>query len=137
MGCARVGSEEPVRDAAAAALVLPGDSRQMDCPAVGVNFYEKVFGWNIRRLDSTHPSFDDATGERQRIVVSRPGNLSRTAGAAAVHLGRQHRCDAVKGCAHGGGVVEEPHLDSPGACWIATFRDSAGNVIGLYQEGRR
>ena len=41
--------------------------------------------------------------------------------------------------AHGGEVVKTPQLDSPtpGAAWIATFRDPAGNLIGLYQEGRR
>ena len=40
--------------------------------------------------------------------------------------------------AHGGVVVEAAHPDSPGGtCWIATFRDPAGNLIGLYQEGPR
>ena len=40
--------------------------------------------------------------------------------------------------AHGGEVVEAPALDTgPGGEWIATFRDPAGNVIGLYQEGPR
>jgi predicted enzyme related to lactoylglutathione lyase len=39
--------------------------------------------------------------------------------------------------AHGGEVVEGPHLDSPGGQWIARLRDPAGNVIGLYQEGSR
>jgi predicted enzyme related to lactoylglutathione lyase len=43
----------------------------------------------------------------------------------------------AKASAHGGTLVEAPHLDSPGGCWIATFRDPAGNMIGLYQEGAR
>jgi predicted enzyme related to lactoylglutathione lyase len=35
----------------------------------------------------------------------------------------------------GGHVVEAQHPDQPGStCWIATFRDPAGNMIGLYQE---
>ena len=38
----------------------------------------------------------------------------------------------------GGQVVDPPRLDSPGSTsWIATFRDPAGNLIGLYQEGPR
>jgi predicted enzyme related to lactoylglutathione lyase len=37
----------------------------------------------------------------------------------------------------GGVILEAPHLDSPGGCWIATFRDPAGNVFGLYQEAPR
>jgi predicted enzyme related to lactoylglutathione lyase len=36
--------------------------------------------------------------------------------------------------AHGGVVVEASHPDSPGSSnLIATFRDPAGNLIGLYQ----
>jgi predicted enzyme related to lactoylglutathione lyase len=41
----------------------------------------------------------------------------------------------AEAAAHGGAVVEAPHPDSPGSAGaIATFRDPAGNVIGLYQE---
>jgi predicted enzyme related to lactoylglutathione lyase len=43
----------------------------------------------------------------------------------------------AKASAHGGTPVEAPHLDSPVGCRIATFRDPAGNMIGLYQEGAR
>ena len=43
----------------------------------------------------------------------------------------------TKATAHDGEVIEAPHLDSPGGGWIATFRDPAGNVIALYQEGPR
>ena len=32
-------------------------------------------------------------------------------------------------------LVEARHPDTPGGtCYIATFRDPAGNVVGLYQE---
>jgi predicted enzyme related to lactoylglutathione lyase len=44
----------------------------------------------------------------------------------------------AEAAACGGEVVEAPHHDSPGSTsWIATFRDPAGNSIGLYQEGGR
>jgi predicted enzyme related to lactoylglutathione lyase len=37
--------------------------------------------------------------------------------------------------AHGGEIVEPRRHDTPGSTsWIATFRDPAGNLIGLYQE---
>jgi len=32
--------------------------------------------------------------------------------------------------------VQPPQKDSPDGEWIATFRDPAGNLIGLYQEGQ-
>jgi predicted enzyme related to lactoylglutathione lyase len=46
-----------------------------------VSFYEKVFGWNIRRRESAHPSFDDATGDVSgawvtgREILREPGLL--------------------------------------------------------------
>jgi predicted enzyme related to lactoylglutathione lyase len=37
--------------------------------------------------------------------------------------------------ANGGVIIDAPHPDSPGgSCWIATFHDPGGNMIGLYQE---
>jgi uncharacterized glyoxalase superfamily protein PhnB len=112
----------------------------LEIPAIhlgqSIAFYEKVFGWNIRRRDSIHPSFDDATGYVSgawvtgRAMSSEPGLLpyimvdSIDATLAMV-------------AAHSGEIVEPPHLDSPGGEWIATFRDPAGNVMALYQEGPR
>ena len=62
----------------------------------------------------------------------RRGTLSVCVLAVILALG------ALPAWAHGGVVVEAVHPDSPGsACWIATFRDPAGNLIGLYQEGPR
>ncbi len=44
----------------------------------------------------------------------------------------------TQAAAQGGIVVESPHPDYPGSTsWIATFRDPAGNLIGLYQEDPR
>jgi hypothetical protein len=37
--------------------------------------------------------------------------------------------------AHGGELAEARHRDAPDSTsWIATFRDPAGNLMGLYQE---
>ena len=102
-----------------------------------VDFYERVFGWNIRHRDSAHPSFDDATGDVSgafttgRQISPQPGLLPYI---------WVDSIDATlnRAAAEGGVVVEPPHPDSPAsACWIATFRDPAGNLIGLYQEGPR
>jgi len=37
--------------------------------------------------------------------------------------------------AAGGEVVRAPYQE--GNLWVATFRDPAGNVVGLWQEGER
>lgn len=112
----------------------------MEIPAVDVRqaaaFYEKVFGWDIRGRDSGRPEFSypaaDVTGAwvTSRAISREPGLLP--------YIWVDH-IDATLTAieAQGGAIVETPHLDSPGGEWIATFRDPAGNVMGLYQEGAR
>jgi len=110
----------------------------LEIPAVDVhqsaNFYEKVFGWNIRHRDSSRPSFDDATGDISgawvtgREIAGKPGLLPyiwvSDIQATLQQVG-----------ANGGQVVQTPRPDSPGStALIATFRDPAGNLIGLYHE---
>jgi predicted enzyme related to lactoylglutathione lyase len=110
----------------------------LEIPAVDVKqsvaFYEGVFGWNIRRRDTAHPSFDDAAGNLSgawvtgREAAGKPGllpyiwvdSIESTLGT----IGPK-----------GGTVVEGAHPDNPGSTsHIATFRDPAGNLMGLYQE---
>jgi predicted enzyme related to lactoylglutathione lyase len=112
-------------------LEIPADDLRQS-----VAFYEKVFGWNIRHSDGNHPSFDDATGTVSgawvtgRKISSEPGLLPYIwVDSINATLAQVVAC--------GGEVIEAPQLDSPGGEWIAKFRDPAGNVIGLYQEGPR
>ena len=100
-------------------------------------FYEKVFGWHIRRGDSGHPSFDDATGYVSGAwFTGRPP--SREPGLLPSFWVDDMDATLARAVANGGEIVEPPHPDSPGSTsWIADFRDPAGNVIGLYHEGPR
>ena len=110
----------------------------LEIPAVdarqSVAFYEKVFGWNIRHRDSDHPSFDDATGDVSGAWAT-GREISRAPGLLPYIWVDSIDATLAQVAAQGGVVVETPYLDSPGGCWIATFRDPAGNAMGLYQEG--
>jgi predicted enzyme related to lactoylglutathione lyase len=113
----------------------------MEIPAMDAHrsaaFYEKVFGWNIRHRDSDRPSFDDATGTVSGAWVT-GRNISHEPGLLPYIWVDDIDAVLTGAAAHGGAVVETPHPDHPGSTsWIATFRDPAGNLIGLYQEGRR
>jgi predicted enzyme related to lactoylglutathione lyase len=112
----------------------------LEIPAIdlrqSVDFYEKVFGWNIRERDSDRPSFDDATGYVSGAWVT-GRSISREPGLLPYIWLDGIDAALIEATAHGGEVVETPHLDSPGGAWIASLRDPAGNVIGLYQEGPR
>jgi predicted enzyme related to lactoylglutathione lyase len=111
----------------------------LEIPAVDVHrsaaFYEKVFGWGIRHRESGRPSFDDATGNVSGAwVTGRP--VAREPGLLPYIW-----VDGIDGVlarvrSEGGEVVQAAHHDHPdSSSWIATFRDPAGNLMGLYQEG--
>ena len=110
----------------------------LEIPAVDVHqsavFYENVFGWNIRHRDSARPSFDDAAGNVSGAwVTGRPA--SRDPGLLPYVWVNDIQGIITRARAHGAEIVDSPHPDSPGSTsTIATFRDPAGNLIGLYQE---
>jgi predicted enzyme related to lactoylglutathione lyase len=113
----------------------------LEIPAVDAHqsavFYEKVFGWNIRNRESDRPSFDDATGYVSGAWVT-GRDVSREPGLLPYIWVDGIDEILTRAAVHGGAVVETPHPDHPGSTsWIATFRDPAGNLMGLYQEAPR
>jgi len=104
--------------------------------ARSVAFYEGVFGWNIRGRDSGRPSFDDATGNISGAFVT-GRSPSRVAGLLPYIWVDSIDAAVAAVQAQGGEMVSAPQRDAPEGEWIATFRDPAGNLIGLYQEGKR
>jgi len=99
-----------------------------------VSFYEGVFGWNIRKRETEHPSFDDASGNMSGAwVIGR--EAARTPGLLPYIWVENIEATLAMITAKGGEVVESIHPDNPGSTsLIATFRDPAGNLMGLYQE---
>ncbi len=110
----------------------------VEIPAIDIRrssgFYEKVFGWTIRRRRDGSTAFDDTVGEVSgswvvgRPPSSQPGVLFYIMVDSVTATG-----DAVT--ANGGQIVQAIGADAPEI--TARFRDPAGNVIGLYQEPSR
>lgn len=110
----------------------------LEIPALDVHrsaaFYEKTFGWNIRHRDTDRPSFDDATGDISGAFVT-GASLSRIPGFLPYVWVDNIDATLKRALEYGAVVLESPHPDHPGGtCNIATFRDPAGNPIGLYEE---
>jgi uncharacterized glyoxalase superfamily protein PhnB/predicted enzyme related to lactoylglutathione lyase len=110
----------------------------LEIPAVSAHesaaFYEKVFGWNIRHRDSERPSFDDATGDVSGAWVT-GRDISAKAGLLPYIWVDAIDAILARAAAHGGQIVEGSHPDAPDSTSrIATFRDPAGNLMGLYEE---
>lgn len=107
----------------------------LEIPALDVarsaEFYQRVFGWNVRRRGDGSVAFDDGVGE-----VSGTWVLGRPPAAAPglmVHI-MVHSMEATLQAivANGGEIVQPVGADAPEI--TARFRDPGGNVIGVYQE---
>jgi uncharacterized protein len=99
--------------------------------ARSADFYERVFGWKIRKRSNGSTAFDDTIGGVSgtwilgRPPASKPGLL--------VYI----MVDSVAAIietivANGGEIVQPIGADAPEI--TARFRDPGGNVIGLYQQ---
>jgi predicted enzyme related to lactoylglutathione lyase len=96
-------------------------------------FYEHVFGWTVD-TNRPDPSFEDGTGH----VIGHFIPDGAVVGEAGVrpYIYVDSIDDAIRQvAAHGGSVVEPPYPE--GNLWVATFRDPAGNVMGVWQRGPR
>jgi predicted enzyme related to lactoylglutathione lyase len=121
-----------------ASLTRHGGLSYLEIPATDLRrsagFYEQVLGWKVEWRSSEDPRFADRTGHligrwvTGRAIAREPGLLP--------YMYVDRIDDAVAGVtAHGGEVVRAPYAE--GNLWVATVRDPAGNLIGLWQEGPR
>jgi predicted enzyme related to lactoylglutathione lyase len=116
-----------------AKLAINGKVAYMEIPALDVEvsaaFYAKVFGWSTRG-DARHKGFDDASGDligawtTANAIASAPGVLPY------IYVD-DVRATLAQITSNGGSVVREPYPE--GGLTVATFRDPAGNVIGVWQ----
>ena len=107
----------------------------IEIPATDVHrsseFYEKSFGWRLRKRGDGAIAFDDGVGQVSGAwVLGRP---PMSAPGLMVYIW----CDSVaatieKVKAAGGEIVQPIGADAPEI--TARFHDPADNVLGLYQE---
>jgi predicted enzyme related to lactoylglutathione lyase len=107
----------------------------LEIPAADVarsaDFYNKIFGWEMRQRGDGATAFDDAVGE-----VSGAFMLGRPAGAAPglmVYIWVENAAATVKTIVANGGEIVQGIGGDPGEI-TARFRDPGGNVLGIYQE---
>jgi uncharacterized protein len=122
------GESRVFRSAGVSYLRIPAEEPQQTAA-----FYESVFGWSVVR-DRQDPSFEDGTGH---VIGHFVADL-RVAGEAGVrpYIYVERIDDTLKKvAAHGGAVVTAPYAE--GDLLVATFRDPAGNVLGVWQREPR
>jgi hypothetical protein len=118
-----------------ATVARPGGISYLGMPArdaaKSAAFYHAVFGWEIRG-SSDRLSFSDGTGH---VIGHWRTDLPVAEEAGIRPYIYVTRLDEVLGAAveQGGQVVTSPYPE--GSLTIATIRDPAGNIIGVWQEG--
>lgn len=120
-----------------ATVARPGGISYLGLPALdaakSAEFYRAVFGWEVRGTPD-RLSFSDGTGH----VIGHWRTDLPAAGEAGI---RPYiyvtRLDEVlaEAVEQGAEVVSAPYPE--GSLTIATVRDPAGNVIGIWQEAAR
>jgi uncharacterized protein len=119
------------------AVARPGGVSYLRIPALDIaqsaEFYRVVFGWRLRGSPDA-PSFSDGTGH----VIGHWRTDLPVAGQAGVlpYIYVTSLDDTLRTAAeHGAELATGPYPE--GNLWIATVRDPAGNVIGIWQAGPR
>jgi predicted enzyme related to lactoylglutathione lyase len=102
-------------------------------PRATAAFYEAVFGWQVGG-DPAEPSFEDGTGHViGHFIADLP--VAGEAGVRPYIYVRDIDATLETVVASGGEIATAPYPE--GDLWVATFRDPAGNVIGVWQHGSR
>ena len=117
------------------ATLANGKICYVEIPAIdirwSIDFYEAVFGWQIRTRGDGKTAFDDGAGEVSGTwVTGRPPSPEPGLLIYVMVDSVAATLEAVM--AHGGQIVQPIGADAPEI--TARFRDPAGNVLGLYQE---
>jgi predicted enzyme related to lactoylglutathione lyase len=107
----------------------------IEIPAIDIarssEFYERVFGWNIRRRGDGSVAFDDGVGEVSGTWV--PGRAPAAEPGLIISIMVDNAAATVEAIvANGCEIVRPIGADAPEI--TAWFRDPAGNVLGIYQQ---
>jgi hypothetical protein len=94
------------------------------------NFYQKVFGWNLRKRGDGATAFDDGVGQVSGSWVK--GRPPASPGLM-VYIMVDDAAAMVKAVTAAGGEIVQPiGVDAPEI--TARFRDPGGNILGIYQQ---
>jgi uncharacterized protein len=107
----------------------------IEIPATDVKksaeFYRRAFGWQTRQRGDGSTAFDDTVNEVSgtwvlgRPVATEPGLM--------VYIMVASAAKSIEAIRFAGGEIVH-HADPRAREVVATFRDPAGNLIGIYQQ---
>ncbi len=99
--------------------------------SISSSFYEKIFGWEIRRRGDGNVAFDDTIGEVSGSWVT--GRKPGTETGILTYIMVDDIYATIRLILKNGGTIVQPvGMDAPEI--TARFADPGGNIFGLYQE---
>jgi predicted enzyme related to lactoylglutathione lyase len=99
--------------------------------ARSADFYHRAFGWHVRQRGDGTTAFDDTVSEVSGSWV--PGRQPSSGEELMVYIMVADAARASEAViAAGGEIVHSNDPDSPEV--VVTFRDPAGNIMGIYQQ---
>ena len=107
----------------------------LEIPAADIKvssaFYQKIFGWNIRKRGDGAVAFDDGVGEVSGTWVTNRKPITEV--GILIYIMVDDAKDTIeKIISNGGEIVQPIGKDYPEI--TARFRDPAGNILGIFQE---
>jgi uncharacterized protein len=107
----------------------------LEIPATDIDasssFYQKVFGWKIRKRGDGAVAFDDGVSEVSGTWITNR-KPSMEVGILIYIMVDNVELTIEKIAANGGKIVQPVGKDYPEI--TARFSDPAGNIVGIYQE---
>jgi predicted enzyme related to lactoylglutathione lyase len=107
----------------------------LEIPATDIQrsaeFYQKVFGWQLRRRGDGSTAFDDAVGEVSGSWVLGRAPMKEAGLLIYIMVDIVEKAVALV-LTNGGEIAQPIGADAPEI--TARFRDPAGNLLGLYQQ---
>ncbi len=114
----------------------PGKIAYVQIPALDVErsaaFYESVFGWNVRRRGDGDLAFDDGVGEVSGTWLT--GRPPSSEPGIVIYVMVESVERTLAAIVEAGGDVVTPLTPQGEGEAYATFRDPAGNVLGIGQQ---
>jgi len=111
-----------------------------DDPQRAANFYQGVFGWDIKKWEGPEDYWLVTTGQAPEpgidgAIVKRMGPINGDAVIAYVcTVDVPSVDDAIAKITSQGGTIVLPKMPVPGVGWLVYAKDTEGNIFGSLQS---
>lgn len=105
-------------------------------------FYGSIFGWQLQTMDEMDYTIAMTTAvDEQTQMPTEPGGInggmmkrSADTPSPVLTIGVDAIDDSMKQVEAAGGAVVQPRTEIPGMGAFAYFKDTEGNVLGLWEN---